>query len=138
MAKFSWKRFFQPFLFPAVVYFFQLMAQIFFQVYEVFPDFDIPMHFLGGVSIGITVCLLLEYFTELKLIEIRHFALFVIYQVSLVVCVAVLWEFHEFLVDQIFGTNIQVGIPDTMFDLFLGMLGGLTSALVFWRFSRKK
>ncbi|MEX2162131.1 MAG: hypothetical protein WD751_09470 [Anaerolineales bacterium] len=46
------------------------------------------------------------------------FALF-----SFAVVAAVFWEFAEYLKDLLFGSNSQVGLRNTMKDLFFGALG---------------
>jgi hypothetical protein len=46
--------------------------------------------------------------------------------------IAGFWEFYEFTYDHIFGTRTQLGVSDTMSDMFFGMLGSLVF-LVFKR-----
>ena len=43
--------------------------------------------------------------------------------------VAVLWEFHEFLLDYFFHTAIQSSVADTMGDLFFGLVGGFIASI---------
>jgi hypothetical protein len=42
---------------------------------------------------------------------------------SLTATAAVFWEFAEFTVDQLFATNVQVSLANTMKDLALGVAG---------------
>ena len=49
--------------------------------------------------------------------------------VAMVAMMAVLWEFYEALTDRFFGTRAQLGLFDTMKDLFDGMLGGVMGSL---------
>ncbi|MCK4614905.1 MAG: hypothetical protein KAU14_08885 [Thermoplasmata archaeon] len=42
----------------------------------------------------------------------------------------VIWEFLEFSQDQLFDTNTQPSVVDTMQDLILDILGGLTMAII--------
>ncbi len=49
---------------------------------------------------------------------------------SLTASAAVFWEFGEFLFDRFFGTNIQVGLANTIQDLAMGLLGALTLMII--------
>lgn len=118
------------FFFPILVFLLHAAAMIFLDVYRYFPSFDIPMHFLGGLVIAISLSLLLNEFQKNKYIgKLKPLA-----RITIVVCgtvtIAVLWEFHEFLLDQWLGTATQAGIADTMGDLALGMLGGAVGAVL--------
>ena len=42
----------------------------------------------------------------------------------------VVWEWAEFVSDHFFGTHAQVDLTDTMKDMLMGSLGGLTLAAV--------
>ncbi len=87
---------------------------------------DIPMHFLGGVVIAF-------FFHRASLAAFRHGILGPFHRVTHTVLVfaltcmaAVFWEFAEFLSDHFFGTHAQLGLDDTLFDMFLGISGGIT------------
>jgi ABC-type nitrate/sulfonate/bicarbonate transport system permease component len=60
-------------------------------------------------------------------------SIFTILLISITATAAVLWEFMEFTGDQLFHTNIQVSLANTMQDQFMGLLGGLTLAFLYWR-----
>ena len=47
--------------------------------------------------------------------------------VSLTATAAVFWEFGEFTIDQMFGTNVQVSLANTMQDMAMGIFGGFVS-----------
>jgi len=123
------------FLFPLFVYIFSIFL-IYFDVYNILSWIDIPMHLLGGFSVGVAYFYCIKYFESRNFLRTNGFfkMLFVL---SLVALTAVLWEFHEFLVDYFFGTNWQKGIADTMLDLFMGILGGFVAA-VFLIFKEEK
>lgn len=38
------------------------------------------------------------------------------------------WEIYEFVVDQVFGTNLQLGNADTMWDLIMDLIGAVIVA----------
>lgn len=111
--------------------------------YEFHRWFDIPMHFAGGVAIGLLVLAGFEVCID-KLSfarTIRPFWQTVIYGLGvlgLVALVGVAWEWYEFIFDTIavqLSANVmpaQMGLGDTMADLFLDLSGGLV-AFLGWR-----
>jgi len=119
------------FIFPFCVFLFSLFIDHSFNAYVIFPWIDIPMHFLGGFSIAYTSVLFLKFFHKEKLISINNLILFVFVIVSFVMVIAVLWEFWEYLMDFVFGTSFQLGLEDSLFDLFMGMFGGFVGAIIF-------
>ncbi len=114
---------------PFFLYLFQYLAQVFFHIYFRYPNFDIPMHFLGGVTMALTGYSLLTIAEEQKWLAIKKKSVSLLFVVMFVVFIAVLWEFHEFLSDQFLGTNTQPSNFDTMKDLFLGMLGSFLTGI---------
>ncbi len=99
--------------------------------YDLFPWIDIPMHFIGGLSISYTIVLFFNFFEERKFMEIRKEFLYFIFIVSSVALVAVLWEFYEFFLKYFFNVNTQPSLEDTLLDLFMGLFGGLFGSIVF-------
>lgn len=116
--------------FPFFLFFFHLILDAIFHIYYYFPWIDIPMHFLGGVSIAVMAMGLYRLMLEKKVVGPlpRWFVLFLV--VCIVTTVAVLWEFAEFLGDVALGTSMQISLRDTMGDLFLGALGGGMAGVV--------
>jgi len=100
-----------------------------FGVYRVFPWFDIPIHFIGGSSIGITYFLILEHLQKKDYIRIGQF-IRIVFVLSLVALTAVSWEFFEFSATYLTGLGLQGGLNDTMFDLFLGIFGGISAVIL--------
>lgn len=99
-------------------------------LYDKFLWLDIPMHLIGGVAIANSFLLILDYLHKERYLRINKFFLF-IFAVSLVSLFAVLWEFYEFSVDLFFHLNYQLGLEDTLFDLFLGLVGGVVRSGIF-------
>jgi hypothetical protein len=122
---------------PAILYFVQYFLELFFRIYERYPSFDIPMHFLGGVTIVLTGNSLLQIAQKEKWLVIKNRAITVLLLVSFVALFAILWEFHEFLMDTYLGTQTQPSIADTMKDMFLGLLGACVFGIM-KIFSKKK
>lgn len=117
------------FIFPVlvlIVHFFLL----FFNVYEIFSWFDMPMHFFGGMAVGVTYFLTLKYLQGKNYLRLNNIAR-VIFVFALVSLTAIFWEFFEFSATYITGLSLQGNLNDTMLDLFLGMLGGLLTVVFF-------
>lgn len=111
------------FIFPFLVFVVNSFF-IFLGVYDAFNNLGMMMHFLGGVSVGYSFFLVLNYFESEYFLKLNKFFM-VLFVTSLVAFIAVLWEFYEFAVDYFFSTNWQASIGDTMLDLLLGIFGGL-------------
>jgi hypothetical protein len=125
------KKLFIYFIPPVLFYLFHIFLDIVFDVYVKFSWFDNLMHFTGGIVLAFTFFPLLTYFEKegnLKLGRIWKF----IFVISLVVLIAVLWEFYEFVICYFFGFNWQPSVADTIGDLFLGMSGGIIAGLFFF------
>jgi hypothetical protein len=50
---------------------------------------------------------------------------------SLTGTATVLWEFVEFLYDQLLNTNIQISLANTMQDQFMGILGAMAWIFIY-------
>ena len=96
-------------------------------VYINFPWVDIPMHFFGGASVAYAYFLTLNYYQKQNYIILNKIFR-IVFVISLVSLTAISWEFFEFFAKYV-GIKIQGDLPDTMFDLFLGLLGGFITVL---------
>jgi len=121
------------FIFPAAVFLAHLTVARILHLYSLFPHIDIPFHFLGGLSIAYTSAMIISYLQQERFIARLNGSIFTILLISITATAAVLWEFMEFTGDQFFRTNIQVSLANTMQDQFMGILGGLTLAFLYWR-----
>ena len=124
-TKFPFKKIFSPPIAVLVIHFFIL----FIGVYNVYPDVDIPAHFMGGFSAAWSFVLLFKFAYEEKLIGEMNPLVFFVFVVSLVSLTAVLWEFFEFGLDTFFNLHTQLSLRDTMGDLFFGLVGGVCGFL---------
>jgi len=116
-----------------LVFLIHLIASKILNLYLLFPNMDIPFHYLGGLSIAYTSAQILSHL-EKKIITTRlNRMIFLALILSLTATAAVFWEFAEFIGDQLFHTNIQVRLANTMQDQFLGVLGGMTVVLIYWK-----
>ncbi len=129
MKKFS-QQIIQAFFPPFVLYLFQYLVEIAFQIYEKYPSFDIPMHFFAGCAMALTGFSLLKIAEEKNWMKIQNRLVKIFLVISFVALVATLWEFHEFLMDYYLDTHTQPSIADTMKDLFLGLCGALVAGSI--------
>lgn len=115
-------------------------------VYGVWPWFDIPMHFLGGVAIA-----WLAYaawgmglgFYEQRVMDSIPLLIKAIAIIGFVSFIGIAWEWHEFLLDAIHASErisfipMQPGLGDTMKDLLMDILGGVVFMSATKFFSRR-
>jgi hypothetical protein len=125
------------FIFPTIVFLIHLIASKGLNLYTLFPNMDVPFHYIGGFSIAYTYAQILSYLEREKITPRLHRVMFVILILSLTATAAVFWEFAEFIRDQLFDTNIQISLANTMQDQFLGVLGGMTVAFLYWEGFRR-
>lgn len=123
-TRYYWvKKYISYLAFPAIVFLVHLVGYEVFDVYTVHPVFDIPMHFFGGMSIAYLwhgVYGIMKNKWNIDQIAIPTHGMFV-FLLSFVS--TVLWECYEFVSDTYGGTRLQEGMPDTLLDIFIGILG---------------
>ncbi|TAK04969.1 hypothetical protein EPO33_03160 [Patescibacteria group bacterium] len=96
-----------------------------------YHELDMLMHFLGGASILVAGLVAGSRLRRRGLIPadlppwLAAFAL-----IGLVGLVGIAWEFFEFATDYAAQTQAQGGLKDTMADLALDLLGGMSALLV--------
>lgn len=115
------------FIFPVFVLILHIFL-LFFDVYRVLPWFDMPLHFIGGVSVSMTYFFILKYLQKENYLKINSL-IRIIFVFALVALTAVSWEFFEFSAEYITGLGLQGDLNDTMLDLFLGLFGGLLAVI---------
>ncbi len=94
--------------------------------FDACPSLDIPMHFLGGLLVAFAIVRVFAHLPEGSLPRSRWSR--IVYIVALTAIVTILWETYEWAQDTFLGRRTQLGIPDTMLDLWLGLLGGFAYA----------
>ena len=125
------------FLFPAFVLLAHAVASLGLHLYAIFPNLDIPFHFMGGFSIAYTISKTVAYMEQKKLIGVISRAMLLITIFSLTATATVFWEFAEFISDRLFTMNVQVSLANTMQDQFMGILGGTIWILFLFRDQKK-
>lgn len=126
-------KFLSFFLFPTLVYLAHLVALRVLHLYALFPNVDMPFHYVGGLSIAYTASLILSHLESEKVTAPLNRMIFLVLLLSLTATIAVFWEFAEFISDQVLRTHLQPSIANTMQDQFLGILGGGTWALIYFK-----
>jgi hypothetical protein len=111
---------------PIFVFFLHVFLVKFVKIYDPFPWVDIPMHYLGGLSIGYSYSVGLSLLQERKLVSRLDRIVEAVFIFTLVATTAIFWEFGEFLLDHFLGTDLQVSLANTMQDLLMGLLGAGT------------
>ena len=110
---------------PILVFSIHAVGTQIFHVYDAWPHADIPMHFAGGLSIGFFVSQCFRALPRDIVRSSRIVVLELILVVSLTATAAMVWEFAEFTLDRVAGSNVQVSLPNTIQDMALGLLGAL-------------
>lgn len=126
------KKFLRFFKFPAAVFLVNLIFALL-HLYQTFEWLDIPMHFIGGLSVAYMGLLFLNYFRRKHVIDLYSKTLNFMIIISFVAFVAVLWEFFEFLLKTFFELNTQPSVADTIGDLFMGLVGAVAGWIVYGR-----
>lgn len=99
-------------------------------LYDFWPPTDIPMHFSGGVAIAFFISRCFQLLPRESVKRSRVALLELLLIGSLTATAAVFWEFAEFSIDQLLGTNVQLGLANTMKDLAMGILGSIFLILI--------
>lgn len=109
---------------PLLVLVLFIIASQAFNAYQRFPALDIPTHFVGGAVIAFFVRRATANAESIvgEMPLSTHCAL-TLWGTALA---AVLWEVYEYLSDHFLRTHMVYGLGDTVLDLILGMLGGIT------------
>ena len=98
--------------------------------YWQFRWFDIPMHFLGGVWLGLAGIWLVYHTRWLTTLRERMSPLLVALLAGL--CVGILWEAYEFFVWQIAGNGLPVGyLQDTIKDIAMDVVGAYAGYIIY-------
>ena len=111
--------------FPLTVFTIQLILRDGFHIYDYYPSADVPMHFVGGIAIAFFISRSFQRLPRETIKRSRVVLLELLLIGSLTATIAVFWEFAEFALDQLAGSNIQVSLANTMKDLAMGMFGAI-------------
>ncbi|MFM9960414.1 MAG: hypothetical protein ACKV2Q_04230 [Planctomycetaceae bacterium] len=109
---------------PLLVFGIHVVGILCFDIYRAVPDFDIPMHFIGGVAIAHFFGMCYRTADRMRLLGEPSGVMFPPLILGLTSLAAVVWEFAEFLADRQFGLHTQPSLADTLLDLLMGLFGG--------------
>ncbi|MGD2083052.1 MAG: hypothetical protein PVF91_08805 [Chromatiales bacterium] len=98
------------------------------QLYQRFPDLDIPMHFVGGLAVAHVTARAVDVGREAGVVRLGPVLLEKLLIIACTALAAVLWELHELVLDTLAGTRELGDLADTLGDLFFGLLGGTVYA----------
>lgn len=110
---------------PLALFLFHVLMLFVFRAYRYWPKADIQLHFLGGAAMAWFFSGVYRVMPRPAARSNRVVLLELVWMGSLTTVMAVLWEFAEFLWDFVYGTNMQVDLPNTMQDMAVGMTGAL-------------
>jgi hypothetical protein len=99
-------------------------------LYRIWPPADIPVHFSAGAAVAFCISRCFQLLPREPVRQSRVNLLELLLIGSLTASVAVFWEFAEFSADQLFGTNVQISLANTMQDLAMGIGGALVLILI--------
>lgn len=116
---------------PLTVFAFYALAAKGFNAYILYPWLDMPTHFFGGAAM--TFFFLAATTHSQTIIGRIPTLIRLTFPLGLTAIIAIVWEFLEYLADAALGTKMNLGVADTLADLFLGLLGGgVIVALAAW------
>jgi hypothetical protein len=118
--KYILQRLILPFYPPVFIYCIHLIIHVY-NLYYVYENLDMIMHFSGGFAVAWSVSIFVSYFE--KNIFISSVFLRFLLLISLTLLVGVLWECYEYLHDVWFSSQYLGNVQDTLSDLLLDMCG---------------
>lgn len=119
------------FIFPTTVLLVQLIVSKVLNLYIMFPNLDIPFHYIGGLSIAYTSAQTISHLEKEKIFTRLDKVVFLAFVFSLAATSTIFWEFAEYIGDQLLDTKIQISLANTMQDQFMGILGGATWVFIY-------
>lgn len=114
-----------------LVLFFHLLGML--GLYSWHP-YDIPMHFGGGVAMGVLALAMWDTHVKSVTLNAKHALakrlFFTVWIVGFVAIIGIAWEWFEYTLDAIAEVRYawglaQTSLLDTMADFFFDLLGGL-------------
>ena len=110
---------------PVVVFSTHVLVSRGLELYEPYPHLDVPMHLAGGVAIAYFFRKSLGLESGRALVgSLSSFGRNLL-TLALTGTATAVWELAEWSSDALGWTAAQKGLTDTMFDMALGMVGGL-------------
>lgn len=92
------------------------------------PYYDKLAHLIASATVGLVafvIALFAERQGDIRLTKPAIIAFILMFTLA----AGAVWEIYEFVIDQVFGTNLQFGNTDTMSDLIVDLIGGTIAAV---------
>ena len=125
-----YKQFLSKIFIPPFIVLLVHVAATILEWYEAVWWLDKPLHLLGGIAVGISSYYLIVYFINNDKLQVNWKPLLLLAIFAATALSAVSWEFMEFYLDQQVHIVMQPSVYDTITDLIMGMLGGMTSGTI--------
>ncbi len=94
-----------------------------------YPFYDKIAHLVSSITLavlGFVAAVIMDRYTEIKM----NRPLIVFFVIIFTMALGAFWEITEFLSDNLFGTQLQVCLGDTMYDLIFDFVGGIIIGLL--------
>ncbi len=91
--------------------------------YLFYPFYDKVAHLVSSITIavlGFVAAVIMDRYTEIKM----NRPMIVFFIIIFTMAIGSFWEITEFVSDNLFGTQLQPGLRDTMYDLIFDLAGG--------------
>lgn len=130
--KFTYKDIIKLSLPPFLVYIINDSIQFLIPDFYILYSLDTYSHFLGGLAIAYVAHSVLSMLEKKRWITIQKNILRMGIIFSVVMTIAVWWEFYEFLYDYFLNPAyfMQPSITDTIKDLYMGMFGAVVFCII--------
>lgn len=141
---FTYKNLFRLAMFPFLVYLINDAVQFLITDLYLLYSLDSYSHFLGGMAIAYSAYYALSLIEKKHWITIQKNILRAGIILSIVMTIAVWWEFYEFLYDYFIDTSsylfiMQPSLSDTVKDLYMGMFGAIVFCIgILYRVKKKR
>ncbi len=122
----------------AWVIFFHILGMI--ALYSWYPYYDVPMHFGGGVAMAVLALALWDHVVLDVRFKLKQEWLSKVFFAGVVLgfvgLIGIGWEWMEFILAELTRVNswsglVQMGLGDSLADLFFDLLGAL--CVILWR-----
>ncbi len=113
-----------------VIYFFVFFAIVYglallFGWFDSAVWFDVPMHIIGGIWVGLVFLYLFSGFFSHESYDhhAERVKIFIL-GIGFAALIGIFWEFFEFGLDTFFSLSLQASVADNMKDLLMDVIGG--------------
>ncbi len=111
---------------PILVLLVYVVTAFILDLFQPFPQLDIPMHLAGGMATSFFLYRAMRIGARLGVLRNRKRTTVAMLVFGLTLVIALLWELAEYGSDRLYGTHEQLGPEDTITDILVGMMGSAT------------